>query len=90
VPPAFGEFGDNIYYQNNPFLGMFHLQFCLKTFETCSLLYVSALKCSSLAIILFEYMSLNPSAKREPKLSGDARALCPLLPAPGGGGPLRA
>jgi len=27
-----------IYYQNNAFLGMFQLKFCLKTFETCSLL----------------------------------------------------
>jgi len=40
-----------IYYKNNPFLGMFQLKFCLKTFETCSLLYVSVLKCSILAII---------------------------------------
>jgi len=30
-----------IYYQNNPFLGMFQLKFCLKTFETCLLFYVS-------------------------------------------------
>jgi len=44
-----------IYYQNNPFLGKFQLKFCLKTFETCSLLYVSVLKCSILAIILFKY-----------------------------------
>jgi len=29
-----------IYYQNNLFLGMFQLKFCLKTFESCSLLYV--------------------------------------------------
>jgi len=44
-----------IYYQNNSFLGMFQLKFCLKTFETYSLLYVSVLKCSILAIILFKY-----------------------------------
>jgi len=24
-----------LYYQNNPFFGMFKLKFCLKTFETC-------------------------------------------------------
>jgi len=30
-----------IYYQNNRFLGMFQLKFCLNTFETC-LLYVSS------------------------------------------------
>jgi len=44
-----------IYYENNPFLGMFQLKFSLKSFETCSLLYISVLKCSILAIILFEY-----------------------------------
>jgi len=44
-----------INYQNNPFLGMFQLKFCLKTFETCSLLCVSVLKCRILAIILFKY-----------------------------------
>jgi len=27
-----------ISYQNDPFLGMFLLKFCIKTFETCSLL----------------------------------------------------
>jgi len=30
--PAFDDFGDLL--QNNPFLGMFQLKFCLKTFET--------------------------------------------------------
>jgi len=35
---------------------MFQLKFCLKTFETSSLLYVSVFKCSILAIILFEYL----------------------------------
>jgi len=40
-----------IYYQNNPFLGMFQLRFCLTTCETCSLLYVSVLKCSILCFI---------------------------------------
>jgi len=29
------------------------MKFCLKTFETCSLLYISVLKCNILAIILF-------------------------------------
>jgi len=43
-----------IYYQNNLFLGMLQLKFCLKTFETYSLLSISVLKCSILAIILFE------------------------------------
>jgi len=43
-PPVLGGFG--IYYQSNTFLGMFQLKFHLKTFETCSLLYVSELKCS--------------------------------------------
>jgi len=41
---------------------MFQLKFCLKIFETCSLLYVSVLKCSILAIILFEYLLLDPNA----------------------------
>jgi len=27
-----------IYYQNNPFLSMFQMKFCLKTFETCSII----------------------------------------------------
>jgi len=58
-----------IYYQNNPFFSMFQLKFCLKTFETCcSLLYISVLKCSILAIILFEYLLLDPSVKRGLKL----------------------
>jgi len=35
-------------------LGMLKLKFCLKTFETYSLLYVSVLKRSILAIILFK------------------------------------
>jgi len=43
-----------IYYQNNPFLGMFQLKFYIETFEACSLLYVSDLKCSILAIALFK------------------------------------
>jgi len=34
---------------------MFQMKFCLKAFETCSLLYVSVLKYSILAIILFKY-----------------------------------
>jgi len=33
---ALGNFW--VYYQNNALLGMFQLKFCLKTFETCSLL----------------------------------------------------
>jgi len=33
-----------IYYQIKPFLGRFQLKFCLKTFETCSLLYITVLK----------------------------------------------
>jgi len=72
---AFGDFGD-VYYQNNPFLGMFQKKFCLKTFETCSLLFISVLKSSILAISLFEYLLLDPSAKRGLKLS---RAPCTLL-----------
>jgi len=45
-----------IFYQNNPFLGMFQLKFCLKTFETYILLYVSSVfQCSILATILFKY-----------------------------------
>jgi len=43
---------------------MFQLKFYLKTFETSSLLYVSVLKCSILAIILFEYLLLDQSAGR--------------------------
>jgi len=35
-----------IYYQNNPFLGMFQLKFCPKIFETCLIVYVSVLKCT--------------------------------------------
>jgi len=59
----FGDFGYTKY-QNNRFLGVFRLKFCFKTFETCSLLYVSVLKCNILAIILFEYLLSDPSAKR--------------------------
>jgi len=40
-PPRSAIF--EIYYQNNLFLGMFQLKFCLKTFQTCSLLYISVL-----------------------------------------------
>jgi len=57
-----------IYYQNNPFLGMCQVKFCLNTLESCTLLYVCVLQCSILAIILFEYLSLDPSAKKNPKL----------------------
>jgi len=32
-----------IYYQNNSFLGMFQLKFCLKTFKTFSLSYIFVL-----------------------------------------------
>jgi len=64
-----------IYCQNNPFLVMFQLKFCLKIFETCSLLYVSVLKCSILAIILFEYLLLDPSVKKRPKLSRGLKIL---------------
>jgi len=86
IPQRLATLG--IHYQNNPFLGTFQLKFCLKTFETCRLL-----KCNILAIILFEYLVLDPSAKRGHKLSRevknctDAQAPCPLLPAPMG--PLR-
>jgi len=38
------------YYKNNLFLGMFQLKFCLKTFETCSLLYIFLLKFNILEI----------------------------------------
>jgi len=87
-PLAFGDFGD--IYQKNPFLGIFQLKFCLNTFETCSLLYVCVLKFSILAIILFECLLFDPSAKRGPKLSRGlknfrcARATCPLFSAPMG------
>jgi len=60
---------------------MFELKFCLKTFETCSLLYESVLKCCILATILFEYLLLDQSAKglqivqRELKNSRRARSL---------------
>jgi len=79
-----------IYYQNNPFLYMVQLKFCLNTFETCSLMYVCVPIFSILAIILFEYMLLDPSAKRGPILSRGlqnfrgARSPCLLLPAPMG------
>jgi len=36
------------------------VKFCLKIFETCSLLYVSVLKYSILAIILFKVWGSNP------------------------------
>jgi len=42
-PPAFGNFGNTVYYQYNPFLGMFQVKILLKAFETCSLFYVSVL-----------------------------------------------
>jgi len=64
---------------------MSQLKFCLKTFETSSLLYVSVRKGYILAIILFEYLLLYPNAKRGPKLFRGrknfkgARALYPLL-----------
>jgi len=35
---------------------MFQLKICLKTFQTCSFLYASVLKCSILAIILLKYL----------------------------------
>jgi len=54
-----------IYYQNYPFFDMFQLKFFLNAFETCSLLYVCVLKFSILAIILFEYLLLDPSANQE-------------------------
>jgi len=44
-----------IYFQNNPFLGLFQLKFFPKNFKTCSLLYVSVIKCNILAIIYFKY-----------------------------------
>jgi len=40
----------------------------MKTFETYSLLYVSVLNCCILVTILFEYLLLDPSARR-PRLS---------------------
>jgi len=83
--PAFGDFGDLL--QNNPFLIMFQLKFCLKN-ETFLLLYISVLNCSILAIILFEYLLLDPSAGREADCPWDMQAPCPLFSAPMG--PLRA
>jgi len=62
-----------IYYQNNPFLGMFQLKFCLKTFGTCSLLYISVFKSSILAIILVEYLLFDPSAKKRPQIVQGAK-----------------
>jgi len=53
------------YYKNNPFLGMFQLKFNLNTFVNHSIFYVCVLKCSILAIILFEYLLLDPNAWRE-------------------------
>jgi len=61
---------------------MFQLKFCLKIFETSSLLCVSVLKCSILAIIFFEFLLLNLSAGRGKIVQ--ARAPCPLLLAPMG------
>jgi len=54
-----------IYYQNNPFLGMFQLKFGLNTYETCSLLYVCVFKFSILAWASAEVL-LDTSAKRGP------------------------
>jgi len=59
-----------IYCQNNPFLSMFQLKFCLNIFETCLLLNVCILKFSILAIILFEYLLLDPSARGGPNCPG--------------------
>jgi len=42
-----------IYYKNNPFLGTFQLKFCLKDFETCSLLYVYLYRFSNYRLPLF-------------------------------------
>jgi len=54
-PPALDSFFFWIYYQNNPFLGMFQLKLCPKTFENCLLLQASVLKSNILAIIFFQY-----------------------------------
>jgi len=70
-PPAFGDFRDIatkiIHFR------YVQLKFYLKTFETFSLLSISVLKCSILAIILFEYLLLNPSAKKGPKIVQGAK-----------------
>jgi len=49
--------------------GMLQLKFCLKFLEICSLLYVSVIKCSILAIILFEHLLLDTSAREAPNCS---------------------
>jgi len=49
------------------------MKFCLKTFETCLLLYVSVLECSILAISLFKYEELHPSARRGKDGPGEER-----------------
>jgi len=46
------------------------MKFCLKIFEVYLLLYVSVLKCIILAIVLFEYLLLDPRVKRGPNCPG--------------------
>jgi len=38
---------------------MFQLKFCLKTFQTCSLLYLSILKCSILAMCFVQILVIR-------------------------------
>jgi len=49
---------------------MFQMKFCLKTFEPCSILFVSVLKCSILAIILFNISNLDASARGAKTVQG--------------------
>jgi len=65
------------HYQNNPFLGMFQLKFCLKTFQTCSLLYISVFNVAFYQ--LFCSCSLLPAPMAEGVAFG------PKPPAAGGG-----
>jgi len=52
-PPALENFWDLLL--NYPFLGMFQMKLCQKNFETRSLMYVSVLESSILAIIFPKY-----------------------------------
>jgi len=67
---------------------MFQLKFFPETFEHSSLLYISVLKCSILAIILFIIRSKCQGggghrwSSGGEKFSGGRFSPCPLLPAP--------
>jgi len=62
---------------------MFQLKFCLITFQTCSLLCVSVLKCSILAIILLNIVIRSKFQEGNDGLEGAKKfqvGSCPYFP----------